>query len=51
MNRDSINVIDYLDTDFVRIGEYEEVAIDSMDFSNEGSSYELTTQYLENVEL
>lgn len=45
------NVIDCLDTDFARIGEYDKVTIESMDFSNENSSYILKTDYLENIEL
>jgi hypothetical protein len=45
------NVIDCLDVDFVRIGESEKVVIETMDFSNENSSYTLKTEYLENIEL
>jgi hypothetical protein len=45
------NVIDYLDKDFVRIGESDKVRIQSMDFSNEKSSYILKTDYLSDIEL
>lgn len=45
------NVIDYLDTDFIRIGESDIVRIESMDFSNDTNSYIIETAYLENVEL
>lgn len=45
------NVIDYLDVDFFRIGEHDKVAIESMNFSNENSSYILKNEYLKNIEL
>ncbi|WP_293871601.1 hypothetical protein [Flavobacterium sp.] len=45
------DVIDYLDDDFVRIGESDKVEIEAMDFSNEINSYKFKNNYLENVEL
>lgn len=45
------DVIDYLDEDFIRIGETDRVEIQAMDFSNEESSYILTTGYCRNIEL
>lgn len=45
------DVIDCLDDDFVRIGESEKATIQTMDFSNEKSSYTIKTDYLENIEL
>lgn len=45
------NVIDCLEGDFIRIGEYDKATIKAMDFSNAKSSYILKTDYLENVEL
>jgi hypothetical protein len=45
------NVIDYLNVDFFRIGEHDKVAIESMNFSNENSSYILKNEYLKNIEL
>lgn len=45
------NVMDCLDQDFVRIGESDKAVIESMNFSNEKSSYTLKTSYLENIEL
>lgn len=45
------NVMDCLDEDFVRIGEFDKVTIEAMDFSNEKSSYVIKTGYLENIEL
>lgn len=45
------NVIDCLDQNFVRIGESDKTVIESMNFSNEKSSYTLKTPYLENIEL
>lgn len=45
------NVIDYFDEDFIRIGESDKVTIQSMDFSNEKSSYVLKTDYLSDIEL
>ncbi len=45
------NVIDCLDVSFVRIGESDKVTIESMDFSNDESSYILKTDYLRNIEL
>lgn len=45
------NVMDCLDEDFVRIGEFDKVTIEAMDFSNEKSSYIIKTGYLENIEL
>jgi hypothetical protein len=45
------NVIDYLNIDFFRIGEFDKVEIESMNFSNESSSYILKNEYLKNIEL
>ncbi|WP_264529049.1 hypothetical protein [Flavobacterium sp. N502540] len=45
------NVIDCLDQNFVRIGESDKTVIESMNFSNEKSSYTLKTPYLESIEL
>ncbi|SNR33176.1 hypothetical protein [Flavobacterium sp. ov086] len=45
------NVIDCLDSNFIRIGESDKVTIEAMDFSNEKNSYVLKTGYLENIEL
>ena len=45
------NVIDFLNVDFFRIGESDKVEIESMNFSNENSSYILKNEYLKNIEL
>lgn len=45
------NVIDYLDTNFIRIAESDKTSIESMNFSNENSSYIIKTDYVENIEL
>ena len=45
------NVIDCLNNDYVRIGEFDKVIIEAMNFSNEKSSYLLKTDYLDNIEL
>jgi hypothetical protein len=45
------DVIDCLDVEFIRIGETDKVAIESMDFSNDNYSYFLKNQYSELVEL
>jgi hypothetical protein len=45
------DVIDYLDTNFIRIGESDKTNIVSMNFSDENNSYIITNDYLENIEL
>lgn len=45
------NVIDYLDTDFVRIGEVDRAIIEEIDISNKKSSYLLRNDFIENVQL
>lgn len=44
-------VIDELDEEFVRIGETDEVILEEMDFSNESSSYKISGNYFESVNL
>lgn len=45
------NVIDCLDSDFIRIGESDSVTIEAMNFSTESISYVLKTAYREDIEL
>ena len=45
------DVIDYLDANYIRIGESDKTSIVSMNFSDENSSCIITNDYLENIEL
>ncbi len=44
-------VIDCLEDDFIRIGEYDKMIIEAMDFSNENSSYIIKSDYFESINL
>lgn len=44
-------VIDCLDTDFVRIGESDKIEIVAMDFSSQKNSYRIKSDYIDHIDL